>query len=95
MQTLATAVTDSLTITHAPADPELLDLAPGAVLHWDDEGQTDHQIVVTRGTCRVLDLDRQLHPGASVYVPAGVAHTIRAGAWGCRLCSVRTTHKEL
>ena len=93
MQRLATAVTDSLTITHAPADPELLDLAPGAELHWDDEGHTDHQIVVTRGTCRVLD--RQLHPGASVYVPAGVAHTIRAGAWGCRFFSVHTAHQEL
>jgi len=93
MSTLApVAVTDSLTVTHAPTEPELLDLAPGVELLWADDGPNDHQIVVTRGTCRVLD--RQLHPGGSVYVPAGVAHTIRAGAWGCRLFSVQTSHRE-
>ena len=94
MSTMATvAVKDSLTITHAPVEPEMLDLAPGVELLWVDDGPHDHHIVVTRGTCRVLD--RQLHPGASVYVPAGTAHTIRAGSWGCRLYSVQTAHKEI
>ncbi|HEY4410388.1 MAG TPA: hypothetical protein VGO87_10940 [Acidimicrobiia bacterium] len=93
MTTLSThAVTDSLTIIHVPADPEFLDLAPGAEVVWDDQAPTDHELVVTRGTCRVLD--RQLHPGASVYIPAGQAHTVRAGAWGCRLFSVHTIHRE-
>jgi quercetin dioxygenase-like cupin family protein len=92
MSTLATvAVADSLTITHAPAEPEMLDLAPGAEILWADDGPDDHHLVVTRGTCRVLG--RQLHPGASVYVPAGTPHTIRAGAWGCRLFSVQTAHE--
>ena len=94
MSTLAThAVHDSMTITHAPVEPEMLELAPGVELLWMDEGPNDHQIVVTRGTCKVLD--RQLHPGASVYVPAGTAHTIKAGAWGCRLFSVQTAHREI
>jgi len=91
MKTLATdAVTDTLTVTHVPADPEVLDLAPGAELSWDDQGDTDHHIIVTRGTCRVLG--RQLHPGGSVYVPAGLAHTIRAGSWGCVLYSAHSAH---
>ena len=94
MQTLATdVVLDSLTIIHVPADPEVLDLEPGAELNWDGQASTDHHIVVTRGTCRVLG--RQLHPGASVYVPAGMAHTVRAGAWGCKVLSARTAHTEV
>jgi len=91
MKTRATdAVQDSLTIIHVPDDPEVLDLEPGAEVLWDGQGETDHHIVVTRGTCRVLG--RQLHPGGSVYVPAGVAHSVRAGAWGCVLYSARTVH---
>ena len=94
MQTLATdAVTDSLTITYAPAVPELVDLDPGAELHSDGHGDTDHQIVVTRGTCRVLD--RRIHPGGSAYIPAGMTYSVRAGAWGCRLFTVQTAHTEI
>ncbi len=89
MQTLATdPVTETLTITHVPAAPDLLHMEPGAQLRWGDHDPTDHQIVVVKGTCRVLG--RQLHAGASVFVPAGLDHSLRAGAWGCSLYSVHT-----
>ena len=92
MTTAAThAVTDSLTIIHVPTDPEFLDLDPGTEVTWDGQSGTDHELVVTSGSCRVLD--RQLRPGASVYFPAGVAHSVRAGAWGCKLFSVHTIHR--
>jgi hypothetical protein len=89
MRTLVTdpVVADSISVTHTPAVRELLQLRAGAELRWDGR-EADHHIIVMTGTCRVLD--RQIHAGASAYVPAGMAHTLRAGAWGCTVLSVDT-----
>ena len=86
MQTLSTdPAVDTITITHVPAGPELLHADAGAEVHWLDR-ETDHHITVVQGTCRVLD--RQLQAGGSAYVPAGMAHSVKAGVWGCTFFSV-------
>lgn len=85
------AVTDSITITHVPDDPQLVDVEPGAELRWDLH-ETDHHITVIKGTCRVLG--RRLGPGGSAYVPAGTDHAVKAGAWGCTFFSVKSATKS-
>ena len=86
MQTLSTdPVLDTITITHVPAAPELLHADAGAELRWDDK-EIDHHITVVKGTCRVLG--RSLQAGGYVYVPAGMAHAVKAGPWGCTFFSV-------
>ena len=91
MQTLATdpAVVDTITITHVPAAREIMHVAAGAELHWDSH-DTDHHILVMRGTCQVLG--RRIEAGASAYVPAGFEHTVKAGAWGCTVLSLDGTN---
>jgi quercetin dioxygenase-like cupin family protein len=76
---------DTITITHVPAAPELIHADAGAELRWDDR-DIDHHITVVKGTCRVLG--GQLRAGGYVYVPAGMAHSMKAGAWGCTFFSV-------
>ena len=86
MQTLSTdPAVDTITITHVPAAPELIHADAGAELRWHNH-DIDHHITVVKGTCRVLD--RQLRAGGYAYVPAGMAHSVRAGAWGCSFFSV-------
>lgn len=86
MQTLSTdPVVDSLTITHVPAAPELLHADAGVELRWIDR-DSDHEITVVSGTCRVLG--RRLQAGSYAYVPAGMPHSVQAGAWGCTFFSV-------
>ena len=86
MQTLSTDLAgDTLTITHVPAAPELLHADSGAELRWEDR-DSDHEITVVSGTCRVLG--RRLHAGSYAYIPAGMAHSVKAGAWGCTFFSV-------
>jgi hypothetical protein len=86
VQTLSTDPgVDTLTITHVPAAPEFLHADAGAELHWIDQ-DSDHEITVVSGTCRLLG--RQLHAGSYAYVPAGMAHSVKAGAWGCTFFSV-------
>jgi quercetin dioxygenase-like cupin family protein len=85
-------VTDTITITHVPGAPELMRLAPGVERRWDDHA-TDHHIVVVDGTCRVLD--RRIHAGGSVYVPAGIGHAVKAGAWGCTFFSVESVNQAV
>jgi hypothetical protein len=86
VQTLSTDLSgDTLTITHVPAAPELLHADAGAELRWDDR-DSDHEITVVSGTCRVLG--RRLQAGSYAYVPAGMAHSVKAGAWGCTFFSV-------
>ena len=94
MQTLANEplVHDPIVITHVPADPEVVRVEAGAELRWAG-CDTDHQIVVMSGCCHVLD--RHLHAGGSAFVPAGVDHAVRAGAWGCTFASVRSTHRTV
>jgi quercetin dioxygenase-like cupin family protein len=86
VQTLSVA--DAITITHVPAAPELVHADAGAELRWDDR-DSDHQITVVQGTCRVLG--RQLHAGSYAYIPAGMAHSVKAGAWGCTFFSVASS----
>jgi len=76
---------DTITITHVPVAPELIHADAGAELRWDHH-DVDHHITVVKGTCRVLD--RQVRAGSYVYVPAGMAHSVKAGAWGCTFFSV-------
>jgi hypothetical protein len=76
---------ETLTITHVPAAPELIHADAGAELRWVTRG-TDHHITVVKGTCRVLG--RQLRAGGYVFVPAGMAHSVQAGTWGCTFFSV-------
>jgi quercetin dioxygenase-like cupin family protein len=86
VQTLSTdLVVDSLTITHVPAAPELLHADAGAELRWNDR-DSDHEISVVSGTCRVLG--RQLRAGSYAYIPAGMAHSVKTGTWGCTFFSV-------
>ena len=86
MQTLSTDLgVDTLTITHVPTAPELLHADAGAELRWDDRA-SDHEITIVSGTCRVFD--RRLQAGSYVYIPAGMAHSVKAGAWGCTFFSV-------
>ena len=86
MQALSTdPAVETLTITHVPAAPELLHADAGAELRWESR-DTDHHITVVKGTCRVLG--RQLRAGGYVYVPAGMAHSVQAGVWGCTFFSV-------
>jgi quercetin dioxygenase-like cupin family protein len=86
VQTLSTdPVHDTITITHVPEAPELIHADAGNELRWDDH-DTDHHITVVKGTCRVLG--RRLGAGGYVYAPAGVAHSVQAGAWGCTFFSV-------
>jgi quercetin dioxygenase-like cupin family protein len=76
---------DTITITHVPAAPELIHADAGAELRWDDH-DIDHHITVVKGTCRVLG--RPLRAGGYAFVPAGQAHSVKAGAWGCTFFSV-------
>jgi quercetin dioxygenase-like cupin family protein len=94
MQTLVTepVVSDTITITEVRADPELMHAAAGAEVRWDQH-DADHHIIVVSGTCRVLG--RRIEAGASAFVPAGIAHTVQAGAWGCSFLSLDTASKEL
>ncbi len=86
MQTLSTdPVLDAITITHVPAAPELIHADAGAELRWDSR-DTDHHITVVKGTCQVLG--GRLKAGGYVYVPAGMSHSVKAGAWGCTFFSV-------
>ena len=90
MPTLSTdpAVHDTITITHVPSAPELLEARPGTELRWSNL-DADHHLTVVKGTCRVLG--RRLGAGGSVYVPAGMLHSLEAGAWGCTFFSVTST----
>ena len=86
MQTLSTdPVLDTITITQIPAAPELIHAAPGTELIWEGK-DIDHHITVVKGTCRVLG--QRIQAGGYVYVPAGMAHSVQAGAWGCTFFSV-------
>jgi quercetin dioxygenase-like cupin family protein len=86
VQTLSTdPAVDTITITHVPAAPELIHADAGAELRWHSR-DIDHHITVVKGTCQVLG--RQLRPGGYVYVPAGMAHSVKAGARGCTFFSV-------
>src|ERR1044072_2173375 len=86
VQTLSTDLSgDTLTITHVPAAPELLHADAGSELRWDDR-DSDHEITVVSGTCRVLG--RRLQAGSYAYIPAGMAHSGQGGAWGCPFFSV-------
>jgi quercetin dioxygenase-like cupin family protein len=87
MQTLANdpVVADTLTITHAPAVREVYRVDPGTELRWDSY-DTDHHIIIVAGTCRILG--RRIEAGGSAYIPAGVDHSLTAGAWGCSFLSV-------
>ena len=85
MQTLSPEAVDTLTITHVPSAPELLHADAGSELRWNDR-DSDHEITVVSGTCQVLG--RRLTPGSYAYVPAGMAHSVKAGAWGCTFFSV-------
>jgi hypothetical protein len=86
MQTLATdpVVVDTIRITHVPAIREIVQVEAGAELRWNLD--TDHHVLVMRGTCQVLG--RRIEAGASAYIPAGVDHTVKAGAWGCTVLSL-------
>ena len=92
MQTLATdpVVVDTITITHVPAVREIMHVDAGAELRWDSR-DTDHHIIVMRGTCQVLG--RRIEAGASAYIPAGVDHTLKAGAWGCTVLSLDSANE--
>ena len=94
MQILSTdpAVLDSITITHIPSAPELVHADPGAELRWESR-DTDHHLTIVRGTCRVLG--RRLQAGGSVYVPAGMDHSLEAGAWGCTFFSVTSATRAI
>ncbi len=93
MPTLSTdPVLDTITITHVPAAPELIHADAGAELRWDSR-DTDHHITVVKGTCRVLD--RRLTAGGYMYVPAGMAHSVQAGPWGCTFFSVASATTSL
>jgi quercetin dioxygenase-like cupin family protein len=85
-------VTDTITITRVRADPETVRLEAGAELRWEAH-DADHHIVVVVGSCRVLG--RQVRAGGSAYIPAGIDHTVKAGAWGCTLFSVDSTHEVI
>ena len=91
MQTLATdpAVGDTITITLVPVFRAIIHVDAGAELRWDNP-DTDHHIIVTRGTCQVLG--RRIEAGASAYVPAGFDHAVKAGAWGCTVLSLDGTN---
>ena len=93
MQALSTdPAVETLTITHVPTAPELIHADAGAELGWDSR-DTDHHITVVKGTCRVLG--RRLTAGGYMYVPAGMAHSVEAGAWGCTFFSVASATTAL
>ncbi|MGH7535400.1 MAG: hypothetical protein ACREMG_07430, partial [Gemmatimonadales bacterium] len=71
-----------------PVAPKLLHADAGTELQWADQ-DTDHQITIVRGTCSVLG--RRLTPGSYAYIPAGMPHSLKAGAWGCTFFSVPTS----
>jgi quercetin dioxygenase-like cupin family protein len=79
---------DTLSVTHVPVAPKLMQADAGAELRWDARA-VDHHIVVVSGTCRVLG--RRISAGGTAYIPAGVDHTLAAGAWGCSFFSVDET----
>lgn len=81
-------IADTLSVTHVPVAPELMQADAGAELRWDARA-ADHHIVVVSGTCRVLG--RRICAGGTAYIPAGVDHTVTAGAWGCTFFSVDET----
>ena len=80
MQTLSTDLAgDTLTITHVPTAPELLHADAGAELRWDDR-DSDHEITVVSGTCRVLD--RRLPPELAELLDADEQRALRRRARG-------------
>ena len=92
MQTLASdpVAVDTITISRVTAVPEVMHADAGAELRWDGH-RADHHIIVLKGTCRVLG--RSIHAGGSAYVPAGIDHSVKAGAWGCSFLSFDFTHE--
>jgi hypothetical protein len=81
-------VADTISVTHVPVVPQLLHADAGTELRWDARA-LDHHIVVVSGTCRVLG--RRICAGGTAYIPAGLDHTVAAGAWGCTFFSVDET----
>jgi quercetin dioxygenase-like cupin family protein len=79
--------TDTISVTHVPVVPQTMHAQAGAELRWEARPD-DHHLVVLRGTCNVFG--RRIGAGGSAYIPAGVDHTVRAGAWGCTFYSVDT-----
>jgi len=59
----------------------------------ETQPHTDHHIVLLKGTCRVLG--RPLHAGGSVYVPAGLEHSVKAGVWGCTFVSIESVNRAV
>ena len=94
MHTLSTdpAFVDTLMITHVPSAPELVQADAGTELRWSNL-DADHHLTVVKGTCRVLG--RRLGAGGSVYVPAGMLHSLEAGAWGCTFFSVTSATRAV
>ena len=94
MQTLATdpVVADTITITHVSAAPQTIEVAAGGEVRWDHD-DTDHHLVVLKGTCRVLG--RPLQAGGSAFVPAGLDHSVKAGAWGCTFFFLESTDRKV
>ncbi len=92
MQTLASdpVVIDPLTITRITAVPEIMQAEAGAEVRWDNH-PADHHIIVTKGTCSVLG--RHIKVGGSAFVPAGIDHAVKAGAWGCSFFSLDSVHE--
>ena len=92
MQTLASdpVAVDTITITRITAVPEVLHAEAGAEIRWDDH-HADHHVIVLKGTCQVLG--RRLFAGGSVFVPAGMDHSVKAGAWGCSFVSMDFAHE--
>jgi quercetin dioxygenase-like cupin family protein len=86
------AVHDTITITHVPSAPELVKADPGTELRWTNL-DADHHVTVVKGTCRVLG--RRLEAGGSVYVPAGMHHSLEAGTWGCTFFSVTSATRAI
>lgn len=94
MQTLTSnpVVPDTITITRITAVPEILHAEAGAELRWDKH-PADHHVIVLKGTCHVLG--RRIDAGGSAYVPSGIDHTVKAGAWGCSFFSFDSAHDTI
>ena len=92
MRTLVNApvASDTISVTHVPVVPEIMHAEAGAELRWEARA-ADHHLVVLRGTCSVLG--RRISAGGSAYIPAGLDHAVRAGAWGCTFFSVDVTDR--
>lgn len=67
--------------SEGPSASGVMHARAGAELRSHLHPDISHHMWIMEGGCQILD--RDVGPGAYVYVPAGCEHAVSVGPWGC------------